>query len=247
MSINPVLPGTGPLRSPNGLSQAVVVMLGVVIAADLFSLVVGFDLHSAWGSLLSGSYDEAPDDSYERAESLYGVTGVMQILTLVACAVVFVIWFHRVRGNAQTFAPDAHSKGPSWAVWGWIVPILSLWYPRRVALDIWTASAPEPHLALARRASSGLINLWWALWLVSRAYGNLASRLYEDAEDGAAIQQALVVLMSSDVLDIVAAVAAILVVRRITARQNEKVNGPALPAGGQQTGTPGSSLPGELR
>ncbi|WP_446040026.1 DUF4328 domain-containing protein [Streptomyces sp. SID1121] len=241
--MSPVLPRPGPLRSPVGLSHVVILMLGVAITADLFSLVVGFNLHAAWSDVLSAGYDGSSGDSYERVETLYGLSGGMQGLSLLVCAVLFISWFHRVRSNAQTFAPDAHSKSSAWAVWGWLVPVVSLWYPRRIALDIWTASGPDPYLGLAKPPSRGLINAWWTLWLATLFYGNLASRMYERAEEGTEIQRALVQLMASDVIDIAAAVLAILVVRQLTAMQREKVMGPVGLSGDQRTGTPGSSLP----
>ncbi|MFJ2648521.1 DUF4328 domain-containing protein [Streptomyces sp. NPDC087420] len=232
--MSPVLPRPGPLRSPVGLSQAVVVLLGVAIVADLFSLLVGFNLHSAWRDVLSAGYDGSSGDSYERTETLYGLSGGLQALSLLVCGVVFIVWFNRIRGNAETFAPDAHSKSSGWAVWGWVVPVVNFWYPRRIALDIWTASGPEPHLGLAKPPSRGLINAWWTLWIVTVLHGNLASRMYERAEEGTDIQQALVQLMASDVIDIAAAVLAILVVRQLTAMQHQKVMGPVVSSGDQR-------------
>ncbi|MET9484661.1 DUF4328 domain-containing protein [Streptomyces sp. NPDC006638] len=243
MSMSPVLPRPGPLRSPVGLSHVVILMLGVAITADLFSLVVGFNLHAAWSDVLAPGYDGSSGDSYERVETLYGLSGGMQGLSLLVCAVLFISWFHRVRGNAQTFAPDAHSKSSGWAVWGWLVPVVSLWYPRRIALDIWAASGPEPHLGLAKPPSRALINAWWTLWLATLFFGNLASRRYEGAVDGADVQRAVAELMVSDVINIAAAVLAILVVRRLTSMQQEKARAWMRLYADQPAGTPDSALP----
>ncbi|WP_406301120.1 DUF4328 domain-containing protein [Streptomyces sp. NBC_00885] len=76
----------------------------------------------------------------ERVERLYSLAGVLQTIAFVLCGIVFILWFRQMRENAQLCAPDAHRRSPGWAVWGWIVPVVFLWFPRRITLDIGTAS-----------------------------------------------------------------------------------------------------------
>ncbi|MFI0902108.1 DUF4328 domain-containing protein [Streptomyces sioyaensis] len=54
------------------------------------------------------------------------------------------VWFHRARVNAEVFAPEYHEKARGCAIWGWSVPVVNLWFPRRVAIDILAAAPRRP-------------------------------------------------------------------------------------------------------
>ncbi|MFH8795547.1 DUF4328 domain-containing protein [Streptomyces sp. NPDC017941] len=220
------------LKSPVGLARATMVLLGVGMAFDVFSLWAGVGVVDVVSDLIDHGWSADAEDRADRADTLYGVSGVLQGLALLATAVVFICWFRRVRVNAEVFAPDGHAKARGWAVGGWFVPVVNFWFPRRIAVDIWNASAPtttaavpagfEQPVAPPARPRRTLLNAWWTLWLCTGVIGQIASRQYENAEEPEAIKQAVGSLMASDVLNIAAAVVAILFVRRLTAMQDAK-------------------------
>jgi hypothetical protein len=116
---------------------------------------------------------------------------------------------------------------PWWAVGGWFVPFVNLWYPRRVTLEIWDASRP-----VGARRSHALVNTWWTLWLLSLFSDRLGITDYGKADAADQIHAAAYQLMISDGLDIAAAALAILVVLRLTRMQHEKaLAGPGVPVG----------------
>ncbi|SCE03205.1 protein of unknown function [Streptomyces sp. Termitarium-T10T-6] len=128
-------------RSPVGLARAVTALLGLVIAADLFAIGTGLRLRALWQGLVTdGSLDIYGRDG-DTAERLYGIAALAQGVTLLATGVVFIIWFHRTRRNAEVFDPSVQRMGPGWAVGGWFVPIANFWFPYRVASGVWEASA----------------------------------------------------------------------------------------------------------
>ena len=51
----------------------------------------------------------------------------------------------------------------AWAFWGWIVPIVNLWFPFQIMGDIWRAGLP----AERRGETAWLPALWWTCWLLS--------------------------------------------------------------------------------
>ncbi|MEU9974836.1 DUF4328 domain-containing protein [Streptomyces sp. NPDC051014] len=217
-------PGPRP-RSPVGLGWAAAVLLGAVVAADLFALAADLVQYDALGDLTK---DGAGAEAFRRADSagrLVGLAAEGRSVTMVACVVVYLCWFHRVRANAEVFDPAAQSMARGWAVAGWFVPVVSLWFPRRITLDIWHAGAPRgtprPHL---------LVNAWWTMWLLTLLVGRLAKAAYDDAEDAALVHAATGEMMVRDVVDIVAAVLAILVVMRLTRMQHERAFAAAVPA-----------------
>ncbi|MFD9216875.1 DUF4328 domain-containing protein [Streptomyces sp. NPDC059544] len=204
-----------------GLAAATCVLLGLAMLADVFSLDAGWQYYGLWSGLGEDGFPTALEES-ERVERLYSLSGVVQTVTFLVCGIVFIVWFRQMRENAQLFAPDAHRKSPGWAVWGWIVPVVSLWFPRRITLDIWTASELRREVPDAPRTPVTLVNVWWTVWICDVTLSNLASRYLVRADEADAIKQAVGLLMVADVLDIGAAVMAILVVRRLTRMQQRR-------------------------
>ncbi|WP_329272167.1 DUF4328 domain-containing protein [Streptomyces sp. NBC_01451] len=225
----PVVQPHGPawLRSPVGLGRAVAVLLGVVTAVDLFAVYAGITMYDVMGSLADdglgyGGYNALMRRA-DHADTLYAAAGVAQTVTFVATVVFYLVWFLRVRVNAEVFDPFGHSKKRAWAGWGWFVPVVSLWFPRRIMLDIWDASSPA-----ATRASHALVNAWWTLWLIALFTNRLGTSAYSRADTAEEIQYATGQVLFSDAVDIGAAVLAILVVLRLTRMQHEKaLHGPA--------------------
>ncbi|MFE2211875.1 DUF4328 domain-containing protein [Streptomyces canus] len=213
------------LRSPVGLGRATALLLGLAAAVDVFALGADFLMYDVTGDLAVGDTGAAVLDRADLADKLTAAAGSAQLLVMLACAVVFVIWLWRVRRNAEVFAPDGHHKARAWVIAGWVVPIASLWYPRRVVVDIWDASGtgdkPDGH---------ALINIWWTLWLLSQTIGRVLYTAFDEADTSQEIHDSMTQMMVADGLDLVAALVAAAVVLRLTRMQNEKAHqGPAVP------------------
>ncbi|MEV7026571.1 DUF4328 domain-containing protein [Kitasatospora sp. NPDC093558] len=121
---------------------------------------------------------------------------------IVATAVVFVRWFHRVRVNAGVFAPEAHRHSAGFAIGGWFIPFAMWWIPRKVALDTWRASGPA--------GGTWVVNAWWAAWLAKTVGSAIVSRVGHYPGGYSPFDQVTVVVLG---------VLAILFVRQLTERQ----------------------------
>ncbi|MFF5934366.1 DUF4328 domain-containing protein [Streptomyces sp. NPDC012508] len=148
----------------------------------------------------------------------------MGFTLFVATGIVFIVWFHRLRRNAEVWAGDLQSRKPGWAVGGWLVPIGNLWIPQGVAADIWRASRWRPYAADGARELA-LLNAWWTVWVADIVVSRIASLLYKRAETPDAYVTASSWSLTGYVLDIFAAVLAILFVRRLTSMQHAKATG----------------------
>ncbi|WP_369248737.1 DUF4328 domain-containing protein [Streptomyces sp. R41] len=223
------------LRSPIGLGQATVVMLVVCAAAGLFGLYSVFPSYEILSAVTDGAYQDISGQKMDEADRLLAISGGLQFMLEIATAVVFICWFHRVRVNAEVFAPQDHRMRRGWAIWGWFVPVVNLWFPRRIAADVWDASAPLPTLSLedgTRMPSSPhhLLNSWWSIWAAAAVTDRLAGQSVRRADTPAELREAIGLLGVSEVLFVAAAVLAILFVRRLTRMQDEKaLRGPGVP------------------
>lgn len=141
MSFNtpgPPPPG-GVLRSPQGLATAVTVLLSVTGGVNLLSAGVNIFTMSLMNDL-DADPTRDPAATTDLADVLTGLAGILQLLMYLATAVVFVVWFHRVRVNGGIFRNSAFTQAPGWAIGWWFVPIAHLFQPFVIARQIWRAS-----------------------------------------------------------------------------------------------------------
>ncbi|MEU9015650.1 DUF4328 domain-containing protein [Streptomyces sp. NPDC048479] len=204
----------GVLRSPVGLSYAVVALLCIVVAADVFSLFAAAGLRNLMGTAYSVT-------ALEQALSVTDAAGVVQGVAQFATAVVFIIWFHRVRANADEFAPDLQRRGRGWAIGGWFVPIGNFYLPRAIAADIWAASRQDPY-GTGKQEPHTIVNVWWMAWLVANLVNGIAGAQYDMAQTADEFLAGADAFIVGSLTDIGAALLAVVVVQRLTRMQLTK-------------------------
>ncbi|GAA3073733.1 hypothetical protein GCM10017562_46900 [Streptomyces roseofulvus] len=204
------------LRNPHGLATAVTVLLGVDVFLCLLSA-------GTEGWLLA--------DPLAAAEAFAGIeAGGLALpafafaLTGIATAVVFLIWFHRVRQNAGVFAPDSQTRTEGWAIGAWFIPLANLWIPRQIAVEVWRASRRDPSAADGARELT-LLNSWWTCFVVGVVLDRLSSSLYDQAETLDALTTAATWSLAGYGFIVAAGVLAILFVRRLTSMQHTRATG----------------------
>ncbi|MGW6706186.1 DUF4328 domain-containing protein [Streptomyces sp. NPDC054956] len=212
--------------------MAATTLLSLGAAVDLFTSVV--DLYS-WN--LRGSFISAPTPADPGSpvlagdlafvDSLVTGTGFLRGLLYVATAVVFVLWFRRVRCNGEVFRPDGFSQSAGWAVGGWFVPVANVFFPYRTARETWDASTQYAPDGSYRQVSGAPVVAWWVVFVAGQVMGWFATRKYWAAETAEAVRDADLFAAVTDLTTVVAAVLAIVFVRKLTAMQHVKaVQGP---------------------
>ncbi|MEU2235209.1 DUF4328 domain-containing protein [Streptomyces vietnamensis] len=204
------------LKNPNGLAKAVVVLLAGNIFFDVLLGLVDVRnlIGGAWG------YAEPPTFAGADVYVLYS----MSFTLFFATGVVFIIWFHRLRKNAEIWARDLQTRTPGYAIGCWFIPLGNFWIPRSIAVEIWRASRWEPYAADGKRELT-LLNSWWVCWIIGTLVNWISGKMYGAAETAEAYVIATQWSLVGYVLDAVAAVLAILVVRRLTSMQTAKATG----------------------
>ncbi|MEV4429346.1 DUF4328 domain-containing protein [Streptomyces sp. NPDC053792] len=204
------------LKNPIGLAWAVVALLAGNI---VFDVLLGLIDVRNLAADETDFYDPAAfgpinlNVAYSLSRLLYWATGI-----------VFIIWFYRLRKNAEIWARDLQSRTPGWAIGSWFIPIANFWIPQVIAADIWRASRREPYAADGKRELA-LLNSWWACWNIGIVAEMIATMQYKFAETIEAWTTATWWSLAGDALDIPAAVLAILVVQRLTSMQHAKATG----------------------
>ncbi|MFF0472376.1 DUF4328 domain-containing protein [Streptomyces sp. NPDC004284] len=205
------------LKNPNGLARAVVALLAGNI---FFDVLLGL-VEARWlmADAMPYTFDPAVFGSVDLNVA-YG----MSFTLFVATVVVFIIWFHRLRQNAEVWAGDLQGRKPGWAIGGWFVPIGNIWIPRVIAVDIWRASRRQPYAADGARELT-LLNVWWVFWIADWVVDRVGTLLYKGADTPEAYDDAAAWSLAGYAVNLVAAVLAILVVRRLTSMQHAKATG----------------------
>ena len=224
----PPAPGPHPtasarLRPVRGLGTAAVVMLVI----DALVCVIASIIDVGRAALIQRIIDDEPVEMEEikTSDAVYAVSGLMELAVYLVTAVMFLIWLYRARTNAELLSPWPHRRGRPWVIWGWIVPIISLWFPKQIVDDIWASSQPgvlARSRDLASAPRSGLIWAWWLAWVFSVWIGQVSSRLFWKADELPELKQAAQVDIFLNVATIVAAIFAIAVVRSITRLQENQ-------------------------
>ncbi|WP_240796282.1 DUF4328 domain-containing protein [Streptomyces sp. RFCAC02] len=238
---------TGPpahFSGAQGLSTALSVLLGIAIAIWGLGIIGGIRMvnvvndlqdYGGWATIDWAEADDALD--------FWQGTAAFQGLGLLAIGIVFIVWFHRCRVNAEVFDPVGQRLGRGWAIGSWFVPVVCLWFPKQIANDIWRSSTPwggDPRL--------GPVTSWWTLWLCTAltsfapfAAGDDDEYIDWDELDSTEFLSYVSVL--NGISGIVASVLAIRYVRQLTLRQYVKFTQGPGPQGPQPYGPQGGIGP----
>ncbi|MBA2807686.1 DUF4328 domain-containing protein [Streptomyces sp. KM273126] len=207
-----------PLRPVRGTARVAVVALALAAVAWAARAVWHIRLSVAGmpaaGPMDQGGGQHRPPTALE--DGYHIVSSVGDAVT-VLCAAMFLNWLWRVRDNARAFSGERPRYIWPWMYLGWIVPIMNLWVPRGIVVDIHRASAPGERLP-------GVVNWWWGLWLAGMLGG--AGLIYADDTDDVIVRAYTDVglLLAADAAVIGAAVACALVVRTLTTVQQDRLD-----------------------
>ncbi|MEU3467295.1 DUF4328 domain-containing protein [Streptomyces sp. NPDC006687] len=218
------LPTLPVLRSPQGLATALTVLLSAAALVNLVAAGVGV---YSWSLLqdMTAETGTASAAAFDRAADAAMVAASFQLLAQLGTAVVFLIWFHRVRANGQVFDPTAFTWSHRWAVGSWFVPVGNFFLPYLIARETWRASAPLAPDGSRRPTSLAPVASWWIVWLLSVLSNLPAEQLYKRADSMEQLAGACAVDAFSALVTVAAAVLAILFVRRLTAFQDARARG----------------------
>ncbi|NGN66051.1 DUF4328 domain-containing protein [Streptomyces sp. A7024] len=200
--------------SPRALCTALVVLLSIGSVMQVVQLFFHIDLYgdlSRDGWLYSGLQGAEENDN--ALKGLY-------ILLLIPTIVVWTVWFHRLRTNAEFFAPNGNRFAPGMAAGAWFIPVVYLFMPKMIANDIWKASVPAAPTGYAAAQPAGgraLLNAWWIAWLPCTVL------FFWDWDREHLTADNVGVDMIQDMLTVAAGVLAILLVRKLTAMQDQRI------------------------
>jgi hypothetical protein len=130
---------------------------------------------------------------------------VPQFGLMIIGAITWCVWQSRL---AQGTSPALLQRSPGWHVGSWFIPVVSLWFPFQNMRDLWRL-----HL---RSERYGLLWLWWTGWLLMNIGTNVWAETLDDDGTVRSVGALNTAGLIVSALWIVTAVAAIVIVRRLS-------------------------------
>jgi hypothetical protein len=200
-------------------------LLLVCVVADLLAIAAEVGDNHLVSQLRSGAYVSfaAASTADNRVRDL----GWVQIGLFVATAAAFIAWFSYAYANLERLGAAGLRFSKGWAIGGWFVPVLWFVRPKQIANDIWRGSDPDAPANLNLRSGgwspSSILNWWWGAFVLAGVAGRIAFTSNRDATTPSAIGTSLKFLIASGVIDVFAALLAVVVVYETTARQRARI------------------------
>ena len=201
-----------------GLFIGIIVFAALRLALDLWG--VAFVEQAKSGVKVS-------QDEGQLLDALVGISALLQIVLHFVTGIFFLRWFYLLRRNMSALKVPYFFGHPLDVVGAYIIPIVNLYQPLINSQDIWRATDPElpSAAAWATAPSSPLITAWWWLWVGQNIGHQVAAFITRNSiREGASLQELSNVYLSSgaaECLSIAAAVLAMMVVVRMTDRQEK--------------------------
>ena len=204
------------------------IAIGLLGASTLTHLLCTWSDWNTYGvvhTYLTGG-PNVDDADLNRADSIARITSIPNVIISVAAAVVFVIWLWRARVNSEVFCQADHRRSHGWVLASWFCPGPNLWYPKQIVDDVWLASDQKtPVYAddLRRLRKPFLTNVWWVAWVGALVFDVVIRRalMWMEATVGS-LRGIALAGTASLVLTAISAVAATLVIRKITTMQTTR-------------------------
>lgn len=213
---------SGPLRFRSSRTRAMVAMAALAVAGvlDLVSVVHLTGFSKLADDVVSGAAGSSEANAFDATTATIG--GLFAI-TLIVCGIAYLAWLSRAVENAPALGAGTPRHSPRGAIGWWFVPFANFVIPYQIVADLHDRLATAIDSDRARPLLLG----WWLTWLGGNLIGYGTRFTGSNSIDQ--LKSAITITMVSDALNLVAAVLAILVIRRILGRETARAGAPSTP------------------
>ena len=201
------------LRDNTARAKQIVSIFWIMLGIIIISIVA-----QAWRySLLDGASPDIGNIDMEMinmSDLLIVVITLAYWAILILAIVFFIMWFRRAYYNLHQLSWHNARYTEGWAAGSWFVPVINLWWPYQIMVDIWRGTQNALRERLGEPQSLSIIGWWWAFYLIQRFAGNYASIMGSRANDIESLLTATQVKIFSDLVTIPAILLAIRIVQR---------------------------------
>ena len=133
----------GSMKRIRGLSIAILVVLAVGAIGSLIMLATISGAKDAAEEFIAiDPPTEAAEEAFDEDIAAYGLGGLLVFATLIALAVLSIIWLYRIAVNHRALGRLTF-WAPLWAIFGWFLPPFLFVIPFLLLLEAWKAADPQ--------------------------------------------------------------------------------------------------------
>jgi hypothetical protein len=197
------------LRPTRTVAKVAQILLGLIAwVAAVFTAVL------AQGFSFVDRFSTLSDAEISSWINTMDAVGNVQTLLTLAAAVAFLVWQYRTVANAPLLWAGVPRFGAGASVVWWFIPFANFVLPYVVIRELWR------RLRLKMDGYGAPVGFWWLTYFAAQASSLAGGLLPITGLDS--VRQLVVAGVVSEILGVIAAVLAILVVRRIQAAADER-------------------------
>ena len=164
------------LKQNSGRAQQLIVVSWILLGASVLSILSDFlQYNLLWG----GKQNES---SYEMNDLRQSVIGLLFLGVIIVHIVLFILWFRRAYYNIHQVEDLNPKYDEASASIAWFIPILNLFRPCQIMLDIWEKTQINTE-RLSDRIGTQVVGWWWAMHLTTNILSNISFRMMNAAQD----------------------------------------------------------------
>ena len=157
----------------------------------------------------------------ETSDMLRSIITVSNLLLIILSIVFFIMWFRRAYYNLHQLPWNNARHTEGWAAGSWFVPILNLWWPYQIMMDIWNGTQNTLRERLGDPRPAAIVGWWWTLHLITSFYDNIAARIGWDSDDVGSLITSTKMDIIGEVLSIPAILITIIMIQRTNVFERE--------------------------
>ncbi|HEY9775104.1 MAG TPA: DUF4328 domain-containing protein [Planktothrix sp.] len=209
-------------KSPAKLATGLIVLLSIMLLVGVLNVLACFGSFAALEEAKRGAV--SAQDAKSCVESVQ-TFALLAFFMFGVIGVTFIIWQRRLRNNLDALGVRGALARPWWAIGGWLIPFVCLYKPFTMLQQIFKASDPADVSAEGWKTNKGsaLIGWWWALWIFHiMALGFAGAIMNLGSADIEILCGFYLMSAAARIIELIAAVLAIIMVKRLTDRQKKK-------------------------
>ena len=116
----------------------------------------------------------------DQIVTAYDAMTVIIPITMISSWVITSLWLKKLHIAATVNNPTAMRLKRPWVFWSWIVPVVSLWFPKRLIEDLLKSEGSDEAKSLIGKDTL----TWWLTWVGFALVNNIGIVSAFDAADG---------------------------------------------------------------
>ncbi len=116
----------------------------------------------------------------DQIVTAYDAMTVIIPITMISSWVITSLWLKKLHIAATATNPAAMRLKRPWVFWSWIVPVVSLWFPKNIIEDLLKAEGSDEAKSLIGKDTL----TWWLTWVGFALVNNIGIVSAFDAADG---------------------------------------------------------------